>query len=287
MKQLYFIRDLRITRQNRSVRRKHSHKHHEIVFCTAGSGYQVSTSGEEKIQQGDLMFYPAGQYHNIYSKDDTDYRVYQIYFDEELFSTSVNVEKEALFLLGQIKIHARGRSLISLSGIGVERIGKLCDSMLWEFQNRYRGYSWAIKHKLIELMLTVLRDSRFKARIKGNTGNPLSNSHIQDVCMYIEADYMHPITINDVLEFCPLSRSHFHALFKKETGQTFIQYLNNFRCEIAAELLVTTRNTVLDISLECGFNNLSHFCHTFKELKGASPRVFRTQNGELKALQPS
>jgi AraC-like DNA-binding protein len=285
MKQLYFIRDLKITQQNRGVLRKHSHKHHEIVFCTAGSGYEDSTSGEERIQQGDVIFYPAGQSHNIYSKDDTDYRVYQIYFDQELFSTSVNTEKEALFLLGQIKIYARRRSLISLSGIGVERIGKICDSMLWEFQNRYRGYSWAIKHKLIELMLTVLRDSRFKVRIKGNAGKPLSNSHIHDVCMYIEADYMNPITVHDVLEFCPLSRSHFHALFKQETGQTFIQYLNTVRCEKAAELLVTTRNSVLDISLECGFNNLSHFCHTFKELHGTSPREFRVRKGETPALQ--
>jgi len=233
MKQLYFIRDLKITRQNRGTRRKHNHRHHEIVFCTAGSGYQSSTSGEEEIRQGDIIFYPAGQYHNIYSKDETDYRVYQIYFDQELFSTSVNTEKEALFLLGQIKIYARRRSIISLSGIGVERIAKICDSM-----------------------------------------------HIHDVCMYIEADYMNPITVHDVLEFCPLSRSHFHALFKQETGQTFIQYLNTVRCEKAAELLVTTRNSVLDISLECGFNNVSHFCHTFKELQGTSPRDFRAQKSK-------
>jgi AraC-like DNA-binding protein len=91
---------------------------------------------------------------------------------------------------------------------------------------------------------------------------------------------MNPITIKDILEFCPLSRSHFHALFKEETGLTFIQYLNNIRCDKAAELLVTTRNTILDISLECGFNNLSHFCHTFKALKGVSPRDFRVSQAE-------
>jgi AraC-like DNA-binding protein len=280
MKQLYFIRNLKITKQNRGIGRKHSHRHHEIVFCTEGFGFQASTAGEERIQKGDLIFYPAGQYHAIYNRKDTTFAIYQIYFDQDLFSTAVNTEKEALFLLGQIKIYARIRSLISLSGIGVERVGKICDSMLWEFQNRYRGYSWAIKHKLVELLLTVLRDSRFKARIKGNVGKPLSNSHIHDVCMYLEADYMNPITIKDILEFCPLSRSHFHALFKEETGLTFIQYLNNIRCEKAAELLVTTRNTILDISLECGFNNLSHFCHTFKALKGVSPRDFRVSQAE-------
>ncbi len=277
MKQLFFIRNLEISDKNRSNMHKHRHSLHEIVYSFEGAGFQNSTSGEEKIHQGDIIFYPSAQEHSLYCKRGQISRIYQIYFDQELFSESVNVEKDALYVLGQIKIYARRRSLISLSGIGSERGDKICESMLWEFQNRYRGYSWAIKHKLIELLITVLRDKKFKAPVKGSMGQPLSNSHIQDVCMYLEADYMNPITIQDVLEFCPLSRSHFHALFKQETGKTFTQYLNELRCRKAEELLITTKDSVLTISLQCGFNNLSHFCHSFKAVHGVSPRECRVR----------
>ena len=86
---------------------------------------------------------------------------------------------------------------------------------------------------------------------------------------------MNSITIDTVLKFCPLSRSHFHSLFRKETGTTFIQYLNEVRCQNAKELLATTSDTVLDISLQCGFNNLSHFGHTFHTVVGMAPGSYR------------
>ncbi len=121
----------------------------------------------------------------------------------------------------------------------------------------------------------MIRDREFKLPIRGEMGKPLSNSHIQDVLLYLEADYMNTITVESILQFCPLSRSHFHALFRKETGKTFIDYLNELRCDKAGEMLVTTGDTVLDISLKAGFNNLSHFCHMFRKIKGMSPTDFR------------
>ncbi len=172
-------------------------------------------SSNDKIKPGDLYFYPAGQLHKDNLPASLSVKLYQIYFSEELFSASVNIEKEALFILGQIKIYVRKQNLVGLSRIGAERLTKLFESMLWEFNRRYRGYSWTIRLKLIELLITVVRDKQFPIPIRSEMGQPLSNSHIQDVLLYLEADYMNRITIEDILQFCPLSRSHFHSLFKK------------------------------------------------------------------------
>ncbi|MDX9801004.1 MAG: AraC family transcriptional regulator [Spirochaetia bacterium] len=269
MKLLFFVRNIVINEKNKANVTKISHDFHEILYCTE--------SNSQSITAGDLLFYPAGQEHCISYEKGNEIRLYQLYFSEELFSASVNIEKEALFILGQIKLYLKKGNLLRLSRIGSERILKLFESMRWEFTKRYRGYSWTIRLKLIELLVTVIRDREFKIPIRGEMGKPLSNSHIQDVLMYLEADYMNRITIENVLQFSPLSRSHFHALFKKETGETFIGYLNKLRCEKAGEMLVTTDETVLDISFKAGFNNLSHFCHTFKEIKGMPPTKFRSQ----------
>ncbi len=199
----------------------------------------------------------------------------QIYFDEELFSSSVHMEKDALFVLGQIKLYLKFNNSVSLSKIGSERVGKLFESMEWEFKNRYHGYSWTIRLKLIELLVTLMRDREFIIPIRKEIAKPLSNSHIQDVLFFINTNYMNSITIETVLKFCPLSRSHFHSLFKQETGTTFIQYLNEVRCQNAKELLATTSDSILDISLHCGFNNLSHFGHTFNAVVGMAPGGFR------------
>ena len=268
MKLLFFIRTLEIDSRTRVNISRHSHDFHEMIYC-----YE---SNSDKIRPGDLYFHPAGQPHTDNYFNLSSGKLYQIYFSEELFSASVNIEKEALFILGQIKLYLKKETLVRLSRIGTERLTKLFENMLWEFNRRYRGYSWTIRLKLIELLITVVRDKKFTIPIRSEMGQPLSNSHIQDVLLYLEADYMNRITIEDILQFCPLSRSHFHSLFKQETGKTFIQYLNQLRCDKAGNLLITTDDTILNISLNTGFNNLSHFCHTFKDVKGSSPAKYRS-----------
>ncbi len=274
MKLLFFIRETELNRNNKGDFHLHTHKEHELVYCFDGFSHT--------IKKGDLLFYPAGSSHAVRIDDGSEIKIWQIYFSEDLFSNSVNMDKEALFVLGQIKLYLKRGNRIHLSKIGSDRVGKLFESMQWEFKNRYHGYSWTIRLKLIELLVSVIRDREFVIPIRGDVAKPLSNSHIQDVIMYIHTNYMNEMNIDDILQFCPLSRSHFHALFKNETGTTFIKYVNDVRCQKAGELLATTDEPILDIAFSCGYNNFSHFCHTFKDVYGYPPGQFRKNCMALK-----
>ena len=64
-------------------------------------------------------------------------------------------------------------------------------------------------------------------------------------------------------------------MFKKETGQTFINYLNNYKIEKSKNLLENTNMTLLDISLEVGFNNQSYYSTIFKKYTNMTPQEYR------------
>ena len=66
--------------------------------------------------------------------------------------------------------------------------------------------------------------------------------------------------------------------FKKHMGLTSIQYINNYRLEKAAYLLTSTNNSIMDISLEVGFDNLSYFNKLFKKKYNITPKEFRFKN---------
>lgn len=269
MKLLFFIRSLDTSARRFGGDRGDGGRINELLFVRSGKG---RLSGEERytaIGPGDLLFNPEGRLTSAAGH----LSLVQILFAEELFSPLVHTEKEALYVLGVVKLYARKQNLITLSRVGVERMNLLLDAMLWEFRNRYRGYSWALRLKLIELLITVMRDRRFKVPTRAL--KPFTNTRIQDVVLYLHTDYMNHIAVEDVLRTSALGRSRFHTLFKEETGQTFTEYLNGIRCDKAAELLTGTDRTVLDIALTCGFGNLSHFYHVFRRRTGTSPKRYR------------
>lgn len=71
------------------------------------------------------------------------------------------------------------------------------------------------------------------------------------------------------------SYPHICRCFKKYTGKTPVEWINQQRLIYSARLLNETEQSVLNIALECGFNNLSHFNHLFKTFYGVTPSAYR------------
>ena len=59
---------------------------------------------------------------------------------------------------------------------------------------------------------------------------------------------------------------------------TCIEYINNYRLEIASSLLNKSEKSILDISFEVGFNNVSYFNKLFKKKYSLTPKEFRNTN---------
>ena len=60
-------------------------------------------------------------------------------------------------------------------------------------------------------------------------------------------------------------------------GTTPIQYVKQLRIQKAAELLASTDQRIADIGAACGFQEMSYFAKTFRELKGRTPSRYRAE----------
>ena len=92
---------------------------------------------------------------------------------------------------------------------------------------------------------------------------------------YIEENYTETITINDLCDSYKINKCYFCNLFKKETGYTFINYLNNYKVEKSKELLKNLSLSLLDVSLAVGYNNQSYYSTIFKKFTGITPLEYR------------
>ncbi len=80
------------------------------------------------------------------------------------------------------------------------------------------------------------------------------------------------------IELSGKTQEHLTRMMKKYYGKTPTAYINTLRLEEAALLLRTTEESVLEIMLDCGFNNVSYFNQRFKEEYGIPPARYRKIN---------
>ncbi len=77
-----------------------------------------------------------------------------------------------------------------------------------------------------------------------------------------------------MLESAHMSQEHLTRVFKKYTGITPTQYINDLRLEYAATLIIDKGTEISDACFLSGFNNISHFYHQFKRKYGCSPKQY-------------
>lgn len=98
---------------------------------------------------------------------------------------------------------------------------------------------------------------------------------IQNVLKYIHENYMNPINPNDIAANFGMNGTYLGQKFKKETGHTFLDYLTNYRVEIAKILLKSGKYKVYEISEKVGYKTSQYFSSVFKEATGTTPLDFR------------
>ncbi len=92
---------------------------------------------------------------------------------------------------------------------------------------------------------------------------------------YIQRNYMKPIGLEEISEMLGFNLSYFSALFKKETGKNFLEYLTEVRISNAKELLRETNLSITEICNKVGYLDQKHFIATFKKYAGIKPGEFR------------
>lgn len=104
--------------------------------------------------------------------------------------------------------------------------------------------------------------------------NPIVNNAI----LYIDDNLDQDLSLENLSKHLNVSSSYLSLLFNETTGISFSNFINLRRIEKAKLLLETTDLTLMEITLECGFNSQSYFCYVFKKKEKITPTSYRNQN---------
>ena len=112
----------------------------------------------------------------------------------------------------------------------------------------------------------------------GRNTRPSGNynySKIEGMAKFIAQNYTEQICLSDIAQSVGLHPDYATNAFKKTFGVTLNNYVIQHRIQHAQRLLVTSNKKILEIALESGFNSLSRFNTSFKQLCHCTPREYR------------
>ena len=110
-----------------------------------------------------------------------------------------------------------------------------------------------------------------------------AHREVELVKQYIYRNYGSELGIDMLADMVHLAPSYLSTVFKKETGQNLSKFIKAYRMEQAKDMLENSMTKIVDISVACGYPNVSYFCSSFREFFGVSPQKFRESGGQADA----
>lgn len=122
--------------------------------------------------------------------------------------------------------------------------------------------SKAVVYRLLDELVVQMRQNRFASS---------EYSSIYPALLCVERHPEENKSIPELASMCYLSESNFRRLFRNCTGLSPVAYRNQIRIQKADELLRSGLYTVESAAELLGFNDSSHFCKTYRKLRGQTP----------------
>ncbi|SNY94784.1 AraC family transcriptional regulator [Flagellimonas pacifica] len=248
----------------------HFHPEYELVYIEGASATRHVGDSISNFAGSDLVFIGSNIPHLNF-----DYGVKTDYIKEVLHIKPKFKEQvlEEIPELGPIDtLFEKSRHGIVFTGETKKRIGerlkKLYELSSFDF---FMESIQILKELALSDDYFLLHEHPFVNRYRKKEQDRLRNIH-----GFVDKNYQRKIEVAEVAEICNLGKEAFCRYFKKTTGNTFTNFLNQYRISQAKRLLLMGKN-VGETCYDCGFESLSYFNRTFKRISGQNPSDFKKQ----------
>lgn len=250
----------------------HWHDQMEIIYIKKGSGTVSVNLQSMPVSAGCIIPVLPGEMHGIEGTPGIRMEYENIIFSLSILDSAEENDWCRLHVIAPLMngtmtfprpIHP-GTVFHAQVSSAVDRADKACSE-------RQDGYFLLVKSAMYELLFQLYQN-RSTDVIPQNTKHMES---LKSLLGWIKQHYTESITVDQAASFAGYSPAHFMRLFKEETGQTFVQFLNDYRLASASYRLAETGDPISEVAACCGFTNFSYFIRLFRKKFNVSPGEYR------------
>ena len=250
------------------------HPFYELVFVNSGSLYISSEDYTGCLTKNQMIIHRAGAEHSLKCGADDAPTVIIIGFecgsgDVDLFSKMPTCLDDAE-IKKLAEIVKEGRNVFMPPyNIPVYDMKKKKEQLY--------GSEQVLKILLEYFLLQLIR----KYRYNENPDEPgEAQSAINEVIKYVTDNYLEKITIDELAFLFRTNRATLCKEFKRSTGKTLVEFINEKKFEKAKRRILYTDATFTKIAEELNFESIHYFTRFFKKMSGVTPKEFRKTNAQ-------
>ena len=264
---------------------RHWHHEVEILFIRKGTFYIEQNLENEILREGDICFVNSGELHQLEGCGGGTVHDAVIFNPQILKFAYHDVIEDELtgpFLAGmELLPH-----IIRSGDEGTDDIREICERLCsfgW-----YPDDETYLQAKLELYRLLFLLKQKRKMVPTDSTLNAAEKEKIdryKRVVTYVQKHFAHKVTLEELAREARCNPQYLCHFFKEIAEISPIQYLIMYRIERAKVLLKETTKPVLEVSLDCGFDNVSYFIRQFKRAEGVTPRLYRAREEKSRSKE--
>lgn len=252
----------------------HYHNNYEISFITEGTGKRIVADSIEEFQPGDLVFIGRNLPH-VWIAEKEQRAISGRTLEMVFLQFSANILFPQLLALPEF---GYVKKALELSERGIQIVGQTLNEVSEiMLQLPYlKGFD-RINHfyRLMDIIgksnSNIQLASEEYIRKKFTTGN----RRIALLHDYLMNHYREEVDLKKLAELVNMAEGSLCRFFKMNVGTSIFDYLNQIKVEFACKLLMDRELTIVDVCLDSGFNNLSHFNKQFRKNTGVTPTEYR------------
>ena len=250
----------------------HFHPELELVYIEGASAKRHVGEHISQFEESDLVLIGPNIPHlNFDHGVTTSYR-------KEVLHIKPNFKENILNALPELKQIDR---LLELSKYGIAFFGATKIEVGELLKQLHTFEPFAFFMAVLNILKRLSTSKEFVLLHKTpfvNKHNEKEQKRLRSIYAFIDERYENRITLDEVASLCNLTKPAFCRYFKKNTGTTFIAFLNQYRVSQAKRYLLSGKN-VTETCFSCGFESLSYFNRSFKKIVGENPSNFRRKHG--------
>ncbi len=248
------------------------HWHEELELIAVIKGEMEIVIGFEKhiVKSGEGIFINASRLHSCINFDSSDCIIKSIVFHPKF----IYGDTDSALYINYFK------NFLDENSISTQKLNKKdCEELLYAYNlfiNANFGFEFIIRETLSKILISIFSVNE-NLTTTTNIKKQKQLNRCKIMMQFIHENYNKEISLIEIASSANVKQSEALRCFKLVLNTSPIKYLKNYRIEQSARLLKTTTEYIIDIALKCGFNEMSYFSKSFKEVYNYTPTEYRKQ----------